>query len=254
MVRKRASGNFQWEYLVTVKARPMFCLPVSGLNPLRQIFADPTSGSQGRPRRTSSFYRDSVKRHMDFIIVVLAGPIIVVVVALLALIVFVDGGKPFYVQERVGLNGRVFRMWKLRTMEVDADQRLEGHLAADPAAKLEWSTTQKLENDPRITRFGGLLRKSSLDELPQFWNVLMGSMSLVGPRPMMPCQRTLYVGDAYYRLRPGITGPWQVSLRHHSSFADRALYDFKYEQILSLKTDLRILIKTVRVVCARTGC
>ena len=104
-----------------------------------------------------------------------------------------------------------------------------------------------------ITRFGRVLRKSSLDELPQLWNVLLGDMSLVGPRPMMPCQRDLYPGSAYYRLRPGITGPWQVSRRNESTFADRARFDTDYDQTLSLGTDLGLLISTVRVVVRATG-
>ena len=95
-------------------------------------------------------------------------------------------------------------------MVVDAERRLAEHLAGDPAARAEWDTTQKLKNDPRITPIGRLIRKSSLDELPQLWNVLRGDMSLVGPRPMMPDQTALYPGRAYYALRPGLTGFWQI--------------------------------------------
>jgi exopolysaccharide production protein ExoY len=135
----------------------------------------------------------------------------------------------------------------------DAEAKLEDHLAADSSARHEWDTTQKLKADPRITSFGRFLRRSSLDELPQLWNVLKGDMSLVGPRPMMPEQAPLYSGEAYYTLRPGITGLWQVSERNATAFADRAHYDARYEQDLSLVNDLRILMATVRVVLRGTG-
>ena len=135
----------------------------------------------------------------------------------------------------------------------NADASLEMHLAADPAARAEWDLTQKLKNDPRITRFGRILRKSSLDELPQLWNVFRGDMSLVGPRPMMPSQSSLYPGQAYYRLRPGITGMWQVSARNESSFAERAGFDADYDNTISFKTDMGLLWATVRVVLRGTG-
>ena len=184
---------------------------------------------------------------------ILAAPVVLPVVGALALLVASDGGKPFYLQERVGAGGRTFRMWKLRTMVPDAKAALDGLLARDEAARIEWETTQKLKNDPRITRVGQFLRRSSLDELPQLWNVFKGDMSLVGPRPMMPEQQILYSGDSYYRLRPGITGPWQVSARNLSTFADRARFDVHYDLNLSLPTDLRILSSTVRVILKATG-
>jgi len=171
----------------------------------------------------------------------------------LALAVLLQGGRPFYRQDRVGQGGRIFRLWKLRTMVPDAEARLEAHLAASPEARAEWDHCQKLKDDPRITPLGRLLRRSSMDELPQLWNVLRGDMSLVGPRPMMPCQQPLYPGQAYYALRPGITGPWQVSARNESGFADRARYDADYLSRVSFATDLRLLAATVRVVLRSTG-
>ena len=201
----------------------------------------------------SGIYRRIFKRALDVSVILLMAPIVVPLVAMLAVMVMRDGGKPFYVQDRVGAGGRNFRMWKLRSMSVDADARLEDHLSADPLARQEWDRDQKLKNDPRITRFGRLLRKSSLDELPQLWNVFRGDMSLVGPRPMMPDQQVLYPGKSYYSLRPGITGIWQVSERNLSSFADRARFDLQYDTSLSLGTDLRLLLATVRVVLRATG-
>lgn len=201
----------------------------------------------------SGFYRSFVKRPLDIALVLIALPVVLPLILMLALIVRLDGSSAFYSQERVGRGGRIFRMWKLRSMVKDADGKLAAHLAADPLARAEWDKTQKLKADPRITPVGHLLRKCSIDELPQLWNVLTGDMSLVGPRPMMPEQQSIYPGQAYYTLRPGITGPWQVSKRNESSFADRAIYDARYQHDLSFGTDLRLLLSTVRVVLRATG-
>ena len=199
-------------------------------------------------------YRRLFKRLLDLTLVLLAAPFIVPLVAMLALLVARDGGKPFYTQERVGKGGRVFRMWKLRSMVVDADARMAAYLAANPAAREEWEINQKLTNDPRVTVFGAILRKTSLDELPQLWNVFIGDMSLVGPRPMMVNQRHLYPSAAYYRMRPGITGYWQTAGRHRTSFAARAGFDAAYEKDISLATDVGLLFRTVGVVVKGTGC
>ena len=176
------------------------------------------------------------------------------VVLLLALLISRDGHNPFYRQLRVGKNGQVFSMWKLRTMVHDAEQRLESHLARDQRAREEWDEKQKLTNDPRITSIGLLLRKCSLDELPQLWNVLSGDMSIVGPRPMMPEQSALYPGNAYYAMRPGLTGYWQISDRNKSTFAARAKFDNRYFEDVSLTTDVSIVLSTVGVVLRGTGC
>lgn len=204
------------------------------------------------PRRFG-VYRNIVKRLMDVTAIILAAPVVVPVVAGLAIGVAIQGGKPFYSQTRVGKNGRQFRMWKLRSMVVDADDRMEAYLDANPAARAEWDSTQKLQQDPRVTQFGQFLRRSSLDELPQLWNVLIGDMSLVGPRPMMTNQQILYPGTAYYALRPGITGYWQTAGRSRTTFEARAEFDAAYEQDLTLMTDVRILARTVGVVLNGTG-
>ena len=180
-------------------------------------------------------------------------PLAVPVIMIFAGLVALRDGRPFYSQERIGRGGRIYRIWKLRTMVRDAEAVLAALLAADPRAKAEWDLMQKLEHDPRITWFGRFLRRSSLDELPQLWNVLKGDMSLVGPRPMLPDQCDLYPGPAYYRLRPGITGPWQVSDRNQSTFAERANFDRDYDARLCFGTDLRLLLATVRVVLQGTG-
>lgn len=200
------------------------------------------------------FYRNAGKRMLDVVLVLLAAPAVLPVVVLCALFVMLDGGSPFYGQLRVGRGGKLFKMWKLRTMVPDADRKLRRHLAENPDARVEWEVKQKLTQDPRITRFGMILRRLSLDELPQLWNVLTGDMSLVGPRPMMPDQQPLYPGHAYYLLRPGLTGPWQVSDRNSSSFAARAGHDDAYEREVTLATDARIMVATVQVVLRATGC
>ena len=198
-------------------------------------------------------YRRLFKRLLDVTAILMAVPVVVPVVAVAAVLVARDGGSPFYTQMRVGLGGRRFKMWKLRSMVCDADARMEAFLESDPAARQEWDSTQKLKADPRITRFGKFLRKSSLDELPQLWNVLIGDMSLVGPRPMMVNQQGLYPGTAYYALRPGITGYWQTAGRNRTTFEARAEYDDAYEAELSLVTDVKVLAATVGVVVHGTG-
>lgn len=217
---------------------------------LARVAAAPLLGSKTSPW----LYRSLVKRPLDLLAVLLASPVVVPLVLLLALLVMMDGKNPFYAQRRIGRDGRIFRMWKLRSMVHDADQRLESYLAENPEARQEWDATQKLRNDPRVTPFGRALRASSMDELPQLWNVLTGEMSLVGPRPMMPEQQPLYSGEGYYRLRPGITGFWQTAGRNRTTFAARAWYDDRYERSLSFGSDMAILLRTVAVVLGRTGC
>ncbi len=204
--------------------------------------------------RTSSVYRGVAKRALDIMLVLLATLPALMIALPFVLLVALDGRSPFYRQRRVGRNGAVFNMWKLRSMVPNADQMLEGYLAANPAARSEWDLTQKLRHDPRITKVGHLIRKTSIDELPQLWNVLKGDMSIVGPRPMMVDQQKIYPGTAYYALRPGITGFWQTSVRNESSFADRAQFDTDYLRQMSFLTDFRVMLRTMRVVVNGTGC
>jgi exopolysaccharide production protein ExoY len=202
---------------------------------------------------TTGLYRRFFKRAFDIAMVFALVLIVLPVVLVFGLLIRLDGGPALYSQARVGRKGRVFRCWKLRTMQVDAERRLAELIASDPQARAEWSNRQKLRNDPRITPIGRILRKTSLDELPQLWNVLRGDMSLVGPRPMMPDQATLYPGRAYYALRPGLTGFWQISDRNETSFAGRAAFDTEYSLRLSFLTDMMVLIATAWVVVRGTG-
>ena len=192
----------------------------------------------------------------DICLVVLALPVVLPVLALMLLATWVQGGKPLYRQRRVGLGGQEFLCWKVRTMVQDADRVLADLIARDPLIAEEWRTNQKLARDPRITRLGRFLRRTSLDELPQLWNVLNGTMSLIGPRPFTPDQRALYANgcdSAYYYLRPGLSGLWQVSRRSAGSFADRVHYDDLYCQQMGLAFDASILWRTFMVVLRATG-
>lgn len=202
----------------------------------------------------SDLYRRYGKRCFDLFLCMLLFPIAFAMIAFLACLVAGSGLDPFFTQERVGRNGRIFRMWKLRTMRPHDPDFLSDYLAKNPAAQSEWQRSHKLCLDPRVTQLGRFLRCTSLDELPQILNVLSGDMSLVGPRPMLVSQQVLYRGKSYYRLRPGISGNWQVSSRNRSKFVDRARFDEQYFASLSMKQDLRILKATAGVVFRATGC
>ena len=205
-----------------------------------------------RARASNQYYL--LLKRIIVVAVLVTLPIWLPLMGVLAFMVRLDGGKAFFSQPRVGRGGRVFTFWKLRSMIPDADRRLEEYLAQNSAARLEWNETQKLKNDPRVTPIGQLLRSTSADELPQLWNVLIGDMSLVGPRPMLPEQRLLFPGTAYFELRPGITGFWQISDRNACSFPARAFHDAQYANSISLWVDASILIKTIGVVIRGTGC
>ena len=226
---------------------------------IRTANADRAIGKPGyawadAPAKTGGLYRSFFKRALDLAAILLTLPFSLPVVLLCALALWIEGGTPFYRQERLGLNGKRFSIWKLRTMVPNADEVLVKMLAEDPIMRHEWNDLQKIKNDPRVTNVGHFLRITSLDELPQLWNVLKGDMSLVGPRPMLPEQLDMY-GDArsYNAVRPGITGLWQVSARNANKFNYRREVDAAYERSLSLKNDLIILIKTVWVVLNPTG-
>lgn len=199
-------------------------------------------------------YATTGKRVLDIVLATIALVLAAPVLALLSLALWIESGNPFYTQERLGKDGRHFRMFKLRTMVRGAREQLDGYLDRDPALRTEWELTQKLKHDPRITPIGRLLRKTSMDELPQIFNVLRGEMSLVGPRPMLPEQMPLYLNPpAYLGLRPGITGLWQVTARNDESFDLRAILDLRYAQRLGFWTDLKIMAATVNSVCRATG-
>lgn len=161
-----------------------------------------------------------------------------------------DGGPAIYSHPRLGRQGRIFKCLKFRSMRVDAQERLAQLLLADPLAAKEWRETQKLRQDPRVTALGRFLRKTSIDELPQLWNVLMGEMSLVGPRPITRAELERYGRDRRYYLlvRPGLTGLWQVSGRSNASYDLRVSLDRRYVERWTFLGDVGILLKTVPAV------
>lgn len=166
-----------------------------------------------------------------------------------------DGGPAFFGHTRLGQNGKPFKCWKFRSMDINSAQILADLLARDPEAKAEWDKDFKLRNDPRITKIGHFIRKTSIDELPQLYNVLKGEMSLVGPRPIVN-DEVHYYGDHihdYYAVKPGITGLWQVSGRNDVTYDERVALDSHYVKQWSFWKDVSILFKTIGVILHRKG-
>ncbi len=172
-----------------------------------------------------------------------------------AAIKLTDSGPATFGHSRIGYGGRTFKCLKFRSMVVDAESRLQTLLARDPAARAEWEIDHKLRNDPRVTRLGALLRKSSLDELPQLLNVLRGEMSIVGPRPIVAAEVCRYGRFfRYYKaVRPGITGLWQASGRNDVSYRRRVVMDVLYAKKKSVGLYVYIMLKTVPAVLLREG-
>jgi Undecaprenyl-phosphate galactose phosphotransferase WbaP len=196
------------------------------------------------------------KRAIDLFIIALTFPVVPLTILLLAILVRLESPGPvFYGHRRIGRDHAKFRIWKLRTMQVNGDQLLESALAKDGALREEWLRDRKLRHDPRITRVGRFLRKTSLDELPQLWNVLRGEMSLVGPRPIVEEEIASYGQNfsLYCRVTPGLTGLWQVSGRNTVSRRDRVRLDSYYVRNWSPWLDLHILARTARVVLTGQG-
>jgi Undecaprenyl-phosphate galactose phosphotransferase WbaP len=195
------------------------------------------------------------KRIFDFlmagILLVLLSPLLI----LIALALKFEGGSVLFAHQRLGKNGRKFNCYKFRSMVLDAEQRLEAILQENPALKSQWDKEHKLKADPRISKLGHFLRRTSLDELPQLFNVLKSEMSLVGPRPIVQEELQKYgLEKSYYLMvRPGMTGLWQVSGRNDVDYETRVYLDVWYVKNWSLWYDLALLFKTVKVVMSRSG-
>ncbi len=191
----------------------------------------------------------------DLSVATLALIVLAPLLLLVALLVKLDGGPALFVHTRIGAGGREFKCLKFRSMSVDGDSMLKRLFIRDPAAAAEWAATHKLRNDPRVTRIGRLLRKTSLDELPQLLNVLRLEMSLVGPRPIVRHEVPRYAEDIayYYQARPGITGLWQVSGRSDLSYERRVRLDCWYVKNWTIWHDIAILTKTAPVILNRKG-
>ncbi|HZY61777.1 MAG TPA: sugar transferase [Edaphobacter sp.] len=197
-----------------------------------------------------------VKRVLDIVLVLLSLPVALPVLGIVAAIVALTSPGPvFYSHRRIRKNGAFFSMWKFRTMCMNSAEVLEEYLASNPVAKAEWVKSHKLRHDPRITRVGSFLRRYSLDELPQLWNVLTGQMSLVGPRPIVAAEVEKYgeCFDCYCKVKPGLTGLWQVSGRSSLSYDERVALDCRYVQHWSLRKDAAIMLKTFSSVVNQDG-
>ena len=179
-------------------------------------------------------------------------PLLIVIAVLVRM---QDGGRSLFAHERIGRNGRMFKCLKFRSMVLDADRRLSQLLESDPCARAEWDRDHKLKNDPRITRVGAFLRRSSLDELPQLLNVLRGDMSIVGPRPIVTAEISRYGRrfQHYCAVKPGITGLWQVSGRNDVAYRRRVAMDTVYARHKSLVWDIKLLLLTVPAVLFASG-
>ncbi|MCJ8145224.1 sugar transferase [Ancylobacter sp. A5.8] len=209
--------------------------PFSGSRPSDPLLAERAPGG-------------AAKRILDVCIAATAGVLLSPVIMMTAVLIKASTDGPVvFAHRRVGFGGREFYCYKFRTMVCDAERVLQEHLRADPAAAEEWQLTRKLENDPRVTFIGRILRNSSLDELPQLLNVLRGEMSCVGPRPIVRDEIALYgqMAEHYMSVRPGMTGAWQVSGRSRLSYAERVAIDADYVRNWSFWTDVAIILRTI---------
>jgi lipopolysaccharide/colanic/teichoic acid biosynthesis glycosyltransferase len=209
-----------------------------------------------RDGQRATWLRPVLGRALDvslaFIALVVFAPMMLIVAILVAA---ERRGPILFRHTRIGLQGKVFRVLKFRSMHVDGDAILAQYLAANPAAAHEWALDHKLRTDPRVTGLGAFLRRSSLDELPQLFNVLVGDMSIVGPRPIVQSEVARYgrFFKAYCSVRPGITGIWQVSGRNNVSYRRRVLMDALYARRKCVTLDIKLMLATIPAVLARKG-
>ena len=232
---------------------PLHYLPVGHVTALHFFNNDVTllTRSRGLDEALPRFIKRSFDIAASLTVLVLGSPLFL----FLALLVRKDGGPAFYGHKRLGLNGKAFRCFKFRSMVPHSEIALQRYLDATPSAQAEWQSSRKLRHDPRVTRIGAFLRRTSLDELPQVYNVLKGEMSIVGPRPIVIAETKKYEGDIvdYYRVRPGITGVWQVSGRNNVSYGQRVRMDSWYVRNWSLWHDITIIFKTIPALVKRRG-
>ena len=210
------------------------------------------SSTHNLTKRISLFW----KRFIDFFLLLISSPITLPLVAIVALAIKISSPGPvFYGHKRTGKDGREFKCWKFRSMVIDADKQLEKILAENPAMRAEWEKDRKFTNDPRVTKIGKFLRKTSIDEIPQFFNVLTGEMSFIGPRPVTEPELKKYGSKAEFILsvQPGLSGMWQISGRSDTGYEERVTLDSYYIQNWSVWLDIWIIIKTVYVVLRGKG-
>lgn len=246
----------------TVRRRPRISRVSFGQAAKLQRGSSSGQRSQVAPFQPPATWANSFKRSMDLILLALAAPFVLPLIGALWLAVKTTSEGPvFYGQRRVGRGGAEFTMWKFRSMVDNAEAVLHAYLDKDPALKAQWDRDHKLKQDPRVTAIGRFLRSSSLDEIPQLWNVLIGEMSIVGPRPIVNtedydreyCEEHPEVYDKYKHFSPGITGLWQVSGRNTTTYLRRIICDDYYFRNWSIFFDCLILAKTFRTVLFREG-
>ncbi len=198
-----------------------------------------------------------LKRLLDIVVSLSAIVALAPMFAIVSAILMISQGRPIFIgHERRGHHGKPFKCLKFRTMVINGNDVLRDYFKANPRAHAEWHATRKLRHDPRVTPFGGVLRRSSVDELPQFFNVLLGEMSLVGPRPIVQDEVSYYGSeiDRYEQVRPGLTGLWQISGRNDLSYETRVKLDCEYIREWSLCRDILILCRTIPAVLHSKGC
>ena len=222
-------------------------LPLPALRSRKVVSGLQAKGRYGRQR----IHDRAMKRLFDLSVATAVLFLLLPLFAFVALAVWaVDRGSPFYSHRRLGRDGKTFGCLKFRSMRMNGDEILVQYLSENPTAQAEWAQSRKLKKDPRITAIGHLLRKTSLDELPQLINVIRGEMSLVGPRPIVEAEVEKY-GDAavaYFAVRPGLTGAWQISGRSDTTYAERVRLDRQYVESRSFAGDIVIIMRTVPAV------
>jgi len=224
--------------------------------PMSKIICEPGSFHFAAPPRTKIEPLAYLVRTLDIVLALLALVFVLPLMGLVALAVFAqDGGPILFFHRRIGRNGKPFYCWKFRSMATDAEARLAELLASDAQAQREWAQDHKLRNDPRVTRIGAFLRRSSLDELPQLFNVLHGTMSLVGPRPIVDAEIPRYGKRFrhYCSVKPGITGLWQISGRNDVEYRTRVALDCLYARSQSPALYVWIVVLTIPAVLTRKG-
>jgi undecaprenyl-phosphate galactose phosphotransferase len=232
---------------------PLHNIPVFGMMP--QYFFNHDVMLLTHNHKLNQNLPQLIKRTFDIVIASCALAVLSPILLAVAIMVKKDGGPALFGHKRLGLNGKVFHCLKFRSMIINSDEVLKKHLAQNAEARVEWQNDLKLRNDPRVTTIGKLLRRTSIDELPQLLNVLKGEMSIVGPRPIIVAETEKYDNDIshYYRVRPGITGLWQVSGRNDVTYSERVRMDSWYVRNWSLWHDIMIVCKTFPAVLKRSG-
>ena len=232
----------------------LFGIPVSGLE-LETLYNEKAILLRVR-NNLARWHNRLLKQLFDLAVSVVASVFVLIAAFVIGLFIYLDSPGPIlFSHTRIGRHGRTFPCYKFRTMVPNAEEKLQAYLDKHPAAREEWEQEFKLKDDPRITKVGWFLRRTSLDELPQFLNVLRGEMSLVGPRPIVQGEITKYeeyIND-YYAVKPGITGMWQISGRNDIDYPERVRMDSWYIRNWSLWLDIMILFKTVKVVVEKKG-